>query len=493
MESRPHPIIIQGGMGVAISSWPLARAVARAGQLGVVSGTALDVVLTRQLQLGDPGEHFRRALAAFPYPDVVDRILTRYFIPEGKSPKQPFRPVPLPSHEPSAEAIELLVVANFAEVYLAKESHHGLVGVNYLEKIQTPLLPSLFGAMLGGVDYVLMGAGIPRTIPGVLDQLSHGQVAELTLDVAGAGPDNRFVTRFDPRTFAGGEIPWLERPKFLAIVSSATLATMLARKSNGRVDGFVVEGPSAGGHNAPPRGAMQVNARGEPQYGPRDVADLSAFRALDLPFWLAGSYGAPERLCDALEAGAAGIQVGTAFAFCEESGLRNDLKQQTLALARRGDLDVFTDPVASPTGFPFKILRLPDTLSEMDAPSARKRQCDLGYLRHAYQRTDGSLGWRCPAEKEEAYVQKGGALADTLGRKCLCNALLANVGLGQLRENGETERPLVTSGDDVRHIPRYLPTSEATSYSAQDVISYLLSGMEGVLPSPQVSHKDGLV
>ena len=30
----------------------------------------------------------------------------------------------------------------------------------------------LYGAMLAGVDYVLMGAGIPRTIPGILDSLA---------------------------------------------------------------------------------------------------------------------------------------------------------------------------------------------------------------------------------------------------------------------------------------------------------------------------------
>lgn len=36
----PNPLIIQGGMGVAVSSWPLARAVALEGELGVVSGTA---------------------------------------------------------------------------------------------------------------------------------------------------------------------------------------------------------------------------------------------------------------------------------------------------------------------------------------------------------------------------------------------------------------------------------------------------------------------
>lgn len=56
------PSIIQGGMGVAISGWRLARAVASRGHLGVVSGTALDAVLVRRLQLGDAGGEIRRAL-----------------------------------------------------------------------------------------------------------------------------------------------------------------------------------------------------------------------------------------------------------------------------------------------------------------------------------------------------------------------------------------------------------------------------------------------
>jgi NAD(P)H-dependent flavin oxidoreductase YrpB (nitropropane dioxygenase family) len=70
---------------------------------------------------------------------------------------------------------------------------------------------------------------------------------------------------------------------FLGIVASATLAITLARKSNGQVNGFVVEGETAGGHNAPPRGALQLNAAGEPVYGPRDVADLEKIRELGLP------------------------------------------------------------------------------------------------------------------------------------------------------------------------------------------------------------------
>ena len=74
---RPLPAIIQGGMGVAVSGWRLARAVSAAGQLGVVSGTLLPVVLARRLQLGDPDGELRRALAAFPDPALASAIVAR--------------------------------------------------------------------------------------------------------------------------------------------------------------------------------------------------------------------------------------------------------------------------------------------------------------------------------------------------------------------------------------------------------------------------------
>lgn len=475
MAGLTNPIIIQGGMGIAVSSWPLARAVALTGQLGVVSGTALDAVLARRLQLGDPGGHVRRALDDFPFPETAERILARYYIDGGKSPELPFAAHPLPLM--TREALELCVVANFVEVYLAKENHEGLVGINYMEKLQLPTLPSLFGAMLAQVDYVLMGAGIPRSIPGVLDRFSEGQCAELTLDVEGAADSERFTLRFDPVELFGPHLPWLHRPRFLAIVSSAVLATALARKATGYVDGFVIEGPTAGGHNAPPRGAVQHNERGEPVYGPRDRPDLGVFRSLGRPFWLAGSYDSPEKVAEALAAGAAGVQVGTAFAFCEESGLQPELKYAAIGMCRQGVADVFTDPVASPTGFPFKALELQGTLSDPEIYDARTRICDLGYLRHAYRKPDGSLGWRCPAENVDAYSAKGGNRNDTVGRKCLCNALMANVGLGQVRSQSGGELPLVTAGDSIQQIVGFLASSTADSYRAGDVVERLLSGL----------------
>ncbi len=476
MSIKSEPVIIQGGMGAAVSGWRLAKAVSVAGQLGVVSGTALDTVLLRRLQLGDQGGHMRRALAEFPYQEMAERVLKQYFLPGGKPPKTPFAPSPLHKLQLTRQQLELIVIANFVEVYLAKEGHDGLIGVNYLEKIQLPTLPSLYGAMLAGVDYVLMGAGIPQTIPGTLDQLSEGNSVELPVRVVGADTEDNFVTRFAPKDFTDGEVPWLKRPKFIPIVASSTLATMLARKSNGRVDGFVVEGPTAGGHNAPPRGKAKANDRGEPVYGERDVVSIELIRKLGLPFWLAGSYGSPERLAEAIHVGATGIQVGTAFAYCDESGMSEEVKRQVLQQAVDGELDVYTDPLASPTGFPFKVLRVDDSLSDQSAYVSRTRRCDLGYLRQGYRKTDGTVGWRCPAEDVSTFLKKGGERKETTGRKCLCNALLANVGLEQCRRNGEREKPLVTSGDEVKNLTRFLDGDE-TTYAASQVVEYLLSAV----------------
>jgi nitronate monooxygenase len=293
------------------------------------------------------------------------------------------------------------------------------------------------------------------------------------VSVAGAREGEETDLTFDPAGLDGREPPPLKRPFFFPIVSSVTLAALLLRKSNGRVDGFVVEGSTAGGHNAPPRGRLHLSASGEPVYGERDEIDLAKMRELPVPFWLAGGRGTREGLRHALDAGAAGIQVGTAFAFCEESGLDKRYKALLLRKAADGTSRVFTDPVASPTGFPFKVADLEGSLSKEDAYLARTRVCDLGYLREAYRREDGSVGLRCPAEPAPAYVVKGGSDEETHGRKCLCNALTANIGLAQVRRDGAVELPLITSGDDLAEIRSFLP-SGASSYSASDVVTRLL-------------------
>ena len=112
--NRAFPPIIQGGMGAAVSAWPLARAVSQCGQLGVVSGTGLDAVFARRLQIGDPGGHMRMGLDAFPIREMAERIWSRYFVPGGKKPDAPFKSKPLPNLRPSHALTELAVVASFA-------------------------------------------------------------------------------------------------------------------------------------------------------------------------------------------------------------------------------------------------------------------------------------------------------------------------------------------------------------------------------------------
>ncbi len=471
----PLPKIIQGGMGVGVSNWRLAQAVSRLGQLGVVSGTALDQVVVRRLADGDDGGHMRRGFDAFPFPETAKRIWNEYFVPGGKADGDPYPTLPMHQRSDSRKLVELLMVSNFVEVFLARQGHLNKIGVNFLEKVQLPHLASIYGAMLAGVGYVLMGAGIPLHIPGVLDNYAAGRPAEYKLSVSGAPADQDTMMRFDPRDYVEGPLPELERPKFLAIVSSNTLATTMLRRASGKVDGLIIESPTAGGHNAPPRGKVALDASGQPVYGERDRVDVGELRRLGVPFWLAGGYGSAEKLHEALEQGAQGVQVGTAFAFSEESGLRHDLKKMLVAQAARGTAEVFTDPLASPTGFPFKVAQLAGTYSDAGVAAARMRICDLGYLREAYWTEDGKMAYRCAAEPEASYVAKGGDIEESAGRKCLCNALLANIGHPQTRRDGVAEPPLVTVGDDVSNVARFLRDG-AESYSAADVVASLMRG-----------------
>jgi nitronate monooxygenase len=472
--------IIQGGMGVGVSNWKLAQTVSRAGQLGVVSGTALDQILSRRLQDGDLDGQMRRAMDSFPFPSMANRVWDTYFLAGGKAEWTSYKTVPLLAKDNPRELSELCIVSNFVEVFLAHEGHTNPVGINYLEKIQAALLPCIYGAMLAGVDTIIMGAGIPLKIPGVLDLFAHHQRAEYNMHVIGSVEGDDTTMHFDPSEFAECALPPLKRPKFFAIVSSNTLATTMVKKANGIVDGLIIEMRTAGGHNAPPRGKLQLTEIGEPIYGERDDIDIARLCDLGVPFWLAGGYGHPEKLREALAQGAAGIQVGTAFEFATESGLREDYKRELLEKVVDGTASVFTDPLASPTGFPFKVAQLEGTYSEADLYASRPRICNLGFLREAYRTSDGEIGYRCPAEPLSLYLSKGGHVEDIAGRKCICNGLLANVGFPQVLSGHRLELGIVTAGDDLSTVAQFLPPGQS-HYSALDVIRELEKGCAPVV------------
>lgn len=461
LENIARPII-QGGMGVGVSNWKLAKASAMAGAIGIVSGTASASLMVNALQKGDPGGHYRRALGHFPFPHIAEDVLRTYFV-EGGAEKR-FKELPMWSFSPPTILQSVTICANFAFVWLAKEGHQNPIGINFLHEIKMPHMLSVLGAMLAGVDLIVMGAGIPKDIPALIDSILAGDEIVYMVPVIDF-PVKFMPLMFDPKQFLGGPLPKMERPLFFPIVSSNVLADYLIKSCPNKIDGFVVETSVAGGHNAPPRGQLKLTETGEPIYSERDEVKPQKFVEIGLPFWLAGSFGSPEGLKKAQSEGAFGVQVGTVFAFCDESGIDSALKNKGRRMIHNDELFVYTSPVASPTGFPFKILSVPGTIFEKEIYNSRVRNCSMGYLREAVWLNDKVI-FRCSAEPVKDYERKGGEVNDTIGRMCLCNALTGTVNARP------GEMTVLTAGDDIASV-RKMMKGENSTYTAEDVVKYL--------------------
>jgi len=457
MSSKNVPVIpdiIQGGMGVYISNPLLANTVSSNGALGTVSG-----VLARILGKGDVGGHYRRALSHFPFPHISKQVIDAFYIEGGDVNGALSKDAPFFSVNPSNLLIALSICANYAFVYLAKEGHGNPVSINYLEKIALPHVYAITGAMLAGVDFITMGAGIPLQIPEVINSIAEGRLVTYRIPVTGQTITSHTVS-FNPEDFFGEKLPELKKPGFIPIIASNLLASIFMKKlPQGSVHGFVIEEPSAGGHNAPPR-------KGD-TYGPKDEVDYLEIQKLGLPFWIGGSKATPGKLRWAQSLGATGIQVGSIFALCKESGMDSFIRRKVCELGFKGELEARTDRQASPTGFPFKVAILMESLSEQEVYLARDRVCPHGVLRTLFELSDGSIGYRCPAEPLALYVKKLGKLEETLGARCVCSGLMATAGLGK-----NDEIPIVTMGDDVGFL-KFLMSSAEDSYGVVEALRYL--------------------
>ncbi len=472
-STSSYPTIIQGGMGIAVSSWQLAKEVSIAGELGVISGTAIDSVVARRLQDGDASGDIRRAMAAYPHQETIKEIMDRFFIEGGREDGKPYLDVPKLSIKGNLFSNKLLAVASFVEVWLAKEGHNGLIGMNILEKIQLAIPAQLYGAMLADVDYILIGAGIPAQVPHLLNEISQGNKVAMKVDVADT--KDKHYLHFDPRTLGLDNFP-INRPLFLAIVTSHALVAYLNKDEETKPDGYVIEYHVAGGHNAPPRAKNHVNDEGEAVYNELDIPNLEKIHASGSPFWLAGGYATPEKVKEAISYGAQGVQVGSLFALANESGFTNENRSSILASLADPTMRVITDANASPTGFPFKVIQNNQTLSNDNLYKERTRICDLGYLRTMFQREKGGIGYRCPAEPLDNYEFKNGEVDQAQGSKCLCNALMADIGLGQVRPDGRTEISLLTFGSDLDG-PRALRALHPDGWNAVQALNFLKSAI----------------
>ena len=296
------------------------------------------------------------------------------------------------------------MAANFVEVFLAKEGHDGVVGINYLRKIELPLPFALLRRDAGRRRLRPGGGGQPLRPP------RPGAPARRRTRTSpgrsgSRGPrsaDGDRAVAVSPRSLVPAATAPLAAPAVLAIVASVDLATGLAGDppSPGRTaSSSRARAPAAttrrradrGGSSRGPAAVYDDrDARGHPRHRRPRPAGLARRLLRQRPRVCAG----------ASPYGAVGVQVGTAFALCQESGFDADLKQPGARRRwRAGDVSR-----AQPTGGS----RRPGsrsgswswtaTLSDPQVEADRQRVCDLGVLRSPYRNADGRVDYRCPAE-----------------------------------------------------------------------------------------------
>ena len=207
------------------------------------------------------------------------------------------------------------------EIRTAKEkSEGGVVGVNIMVAL-TDYAQLVHTAAKAGVDMIIAGAGLPVDLPGLL--------------------------------------PEKARTKLLPIVSSERAARILCKKWFGKFkrypDGFVVEGPMAGGH---------LGFKAEELDNPDNKLEAILERVLEMvrpfekeagrpiPVFAAGGVYSGADIHKFLNLGAAGVQMGTRFVATHECDA-DDAFKQSYVRATKDDVTV----IKSPVGLPGRALR----------------------------------------------------------------------------------------------------------------------------------------
>jgi nitronate monooxygenase len=259
--------IIQGGMGVAISLSGLASAVANEGGIGIISAAAIGMN----------------------EPDYIKN-----------------------SREANKRALQ-------KEIRKTRSLTKGVIGVNIMMAL-TDHENLIKVAVEEGVDIIVLGAGLPLRIPGMLNE---------------AGLANRHTR--------------------LAIkVSSAKAAKLIfqywANKYQIIPDAVVVEGPMAGGH---------LGFKKEELTGPlvplRQLIEetVSVVRVFEqqfgktVPVIAAGGIYTGKDIFEIMQAGAKGVKLGTRFVTTYECDASQEFKEAYIN-CKKEDITIIDSPVGLP-------------------------------------------------------------------------------------------------------------------------------------------------
>lgn len=118
----------------------------------------------------------------------------------------------------------------------------------------------------------------------------------------------------------------ISREKIIGPIVSSERALRLIMKRwdkyNRRPDLVILEGPKAGGHLGFKREDLEINILDELE----KILKISD----GIPVFVGGGFGRPEKVKEALNRGASGVQIGTGFLFTKESGLPMSAKEEIL-------------------------------------------------------------------------------------------------------------------------------------------------------------------
>ena len=359
--------IVQGGMGIGISLHALASAVGRTGCVGTVSSAGLHRLTPRRL----------------------------------------LKPSMTPVEAAAREIADTRADAGFA-------------AINIMVAVQETYEASVQGAIEGGVDVIISGAGLPMNLP--------------TLAAKFAGKKDHEVA-------------------LVPIVSSARALQLICKrwdKQGYRPDAVVLEGPKAGGHLG--WNYKQVTASGDAFLSDYDLLDVLLDPVLEvasaypndagpIPVIVAGGIYDHADIVEALRRGAAAVKMGTRFAATEESG-GTELFKRTIVEATQDDIVVADAVWGSPCGLPFRYIKT--------SPLAQQRHADSDPCFCICTTLMGGAG-----VDDTARLGVRGGLAKN------CPEMLVRPPGKECPASGNANyTPIVTCGTEAHRVDRVMPTSE---------------------------------
>lgn len=288
--------IMQGGMGVDISTASLALEVARLGGVGHISDAMLPTVADRRYNT----KYVKNKLKQYKFNvENTDKSVVKFDLDEV------------------AESTRLHV-----EATMKAKQGDGLIFINCMEKLtmnapKDTLRVRMRAAMDAGIDGITLAAGLHLGSFALIED--HPRFREVQL----------------------------------GIIVSSVRALQLFLKKTARTqrlpDYVVIEGPLAGGHLG--FGMDWENYRLEDILV--EVRDWLQAEGLDIPIIAAGGVFTGADAVRMLELGAKGVQVATRFTVTRECGLPDKIKQEYF----RADEDDIEVNQLSPTGYPMRMIK----------------------------------------------------------------------------------------------------------------------------------------